>query len=226
VSATDTFGPFPHINSAEKTVVGLTAVTDPRKIPQSSNEGAGSNPSEQYNVPASEDDHLDTFENALKWFSVPANSIACLIRRRWPDGVVYCPTCGAQEVRYLASRELWECKTRHAKSQFSIRLGTIFEDSHIPLGLWLAAIWIVANGALPSSHEVGRRLGITQKSAWSMLRRIKCGWQDTGGERNSQSGSRCVIGKPGCCLGNEAGHNAGTLKGIPNIAARHPQKFV
>jgi hypothetical protein len=124
-----------------------------------------------------DDEFLSSFESAASWFSDPANSIACLMRRRWPDGVVRCPVCGSSEVRYLASRELWECKSRHPKSQFSIRAGTIFEDSHIPLGLWLTAIWMAANAPKPSSHEVARRLGITQKSAWSMLRRIRLAWQ-------------------------------------------------
>lgn len=104
---------------------------------------------------------------------MPPNSIVCVIGKRWPDGVVRCPACGRKDVRYLASRGLWECKTRHPKAQFSIRAGTIFEDSHIALNLWLAAIWMVANEPWPSSHEVARRLSITQKSAWSMLRRIK-----------------------------------------------------
>jgi hypothetical protein len=170
------FGTVAQANSAEKAVV----ITD-GTLPQISDVGA-SHPPEPYRVPYSGNDHLDTFDNALKWFSVPANSIGCLIGRRWPNGLVLCPTCGRPEVRYLASRQLWECKTRHPKHQFSIRCGTIFEDSHIPLGIWLAAIWIVANGEVPSSREVARRFGITQKSAWSMLRRIKCGWQDRNGQ--------------------------------------------
>jgi len=122
-----------------------------------------------------DDDSLVTFEDAVKFFSVPSNSLECLIRRRWPDGIVRCPTCQGTAVHYLASRDLWECKTKHPKSQFSIRAGTIFEDSHIALGSWLTAIWMVANMGKPSSHEMARRLGITQKSAWSMLRRINCG---------------------------------------------------
>jgi predicted DNA-binding protein (UPF0251 family) len=94
--------------------------------------------------------------------------------------------CGSQDVRYLASRELWECRMRHPKAQFSVRVGTIFEDSHIALGLWLTAIWMVANLSQLSSHEVARRLGITQKSAWSMLRRIKCATTVAEGNRFSQ----------------------------------------
>jgi hypothetical protein len=135
-----------------------------------------------------EDDTLNTFEGALKWFSVQANSVGCVARKRWPDGIVRCPVCGGSEVRYLALRGLWECRKRHPKSQFSIRVGTIFEDSHIPLGLWLAGIWMVANLTKPSSHEVARRLGITQKSAWSMLRRIKCASKTAEEKRDSQFG--------------------------------------
>src|SRR5208337_3944347 len=85
-----------------------------------------------------DNEFLATFDDALNWFSVPSNSTACIVRRRWPDGIVRCPACGGKDVRYLASRALWECKTRHPKSQFSIRAGTIFEDSHIALGVWLA----------------------------------------------------------------------------------------
>jgi hypothetical protein len=133
-----------------------------------------------------DDEALNTFQSALEWFSVPANSIGCIVGKRWPDGIVRCPVCGSREVRYLASRTLWECRARHPKSQFSIRVGTIFEDSHLPLGLWLAAIWMVANLAKPSSHEVARRLGITQKSAWSMLRRIKCASNKAEEKRYSQ----------------------------------------
>jgi hypothetical protein len=132
------------------------------------------------------DESLNTFENALKWLSVLSNSIACVAAKRWPDGIVRCPVCGGKKVRYLVSRALWECKMRHPKSQFSIRAGTIFEDSHIPLGLWLAAIWMEANLSQTSSHEVARRLGITQKSAWSMLRRIKCALRKADEKRHHQ----------------------------------------
>ena len=138
-------------------------------------------------IDCADDESLKTFESALKWFSVSSNTVACIVKKRWPDGIVRCPVCGGKEIRYLPSREVWECRMRHPKSQFSVRAGTIFEDSHIPLGLWLAAIWMLANQGRPSSHEVARRLGITQKSAWSMLRRIKCAWKKAEEKRNSQS---------------------------------------
>lgn len=136
-----------------------------------------SSPSAPPGIVYHDESFLSTLDHALNWFRATSNSNACLMRRRWPDGIVRCPTCGRDDVRYLASRELWECRTRHARSQFSIRVGTIFEDSHIPLGLWLATVWMLANTGKPSSHELARRLGITQKSAWSMLRRITCALQ-------------------------------------------------
>jgi len=114
-----------------------------------------------------------TFEGALEWFALDSNSLKCLMATRWPDGIVRCPVCGSADIRFLETRQLWECKARHAKSQFSARVGTILEGSHIRLPIWMTAIWMTANEAKVSSHEVARRLGITQKSAWSMLRRIK-----------------------------------------------------
>jgi hypothetical protein len=137
-------------------------------------------------APCPDNESLKTLEGALKWFSVPSNAIGCIVLKRWPDGVVRCPVCGGKEIRYLASREVWECRTQHPKSQFSVRAGTIFEHSHISLGLWLTAIWMLANRVRPSSHEVARRLGITQKSAWSMLRRIECAWKKAEEKRFSQ----------------------------------------
>jgi hypothetical protein len=115
----------------------------------------------------------DTFEGVKTWFSLDSNSLRCLISSRWPDGVVHCPVCGSAQIHFLETRELWECKSRHPKSQFSARVGTIMEGSHLSLEVWMTAIWMIANEPRVSSHEVARRLGITQKSAWSMLRRIK-----------------------------------------------------
>jgi transposase-like protein len=84
-------------------------------------------------------------------------------------------------VSFVPSRRLWQCKTRHAKAQFSVKVGTIFEDSPIPLDKWLAAMWMLANcknGV--SSWEIHRSLGVTQKTAWFMLHRIRLAMQDKG----------------------------------------------
>jgi transposase-like protein len=115
-----------------------------------------------------------TLQAAILYFADPDNCISYLVARRWSDGVVSCPTCGSDKVAYVASRRVWQCKTRHAKAQFSIKVGTIFEDSPIALDKWLMAMWMLANcknGV--SSWEIHRTLGITQKSAWFMLHRIR-----------------------------------------------------
>jgi transposase-like protein len=93
---------------------------------------------------------------------------------------VICPTCGSKDVGYIASRRLWQCKGRHPKAQFSVKVGTIMEDSALGLDKWLTAIWMqtnMKNGV--SSWEIHRSLGITQKCAWHMLHRIRLALQDT-----------------------------------------------
>jgi transposase-like protein len=118
-----------------------------------------------------------TLQQAVTYFSNPDNCVAFLVARRWPNGVV-CPTCGSKNVSYVPSRRVWQCKTRHAKCQFSVKVGTIFEDSPISLDKWLVAMWMIANcknGV--SSWEIHRSLGITQKSAWFMLHRIRLALQ-------------------------------------------------
>lgn len=120
-----------------------------------------------------------TLQQAIIHFSDADNCIAFLVERRWPDGVVKCPTCGSERVAYVPTRRVWQCKTRHPKSQFSIKVGTIFEDSAIGLDKWLTAMWLMANSKNGvSSHEVARSLGITQKSAWHMVHRIRLAMKD------------------------------------------------
>jgi transposase-like protein len=100
-----------------------------------------------------------------------------LAEARWPDGVE-CPTCGRKDVSYLANQKRWQCKTKHTKRQFSAKVGTIFEDSPIGLDKWFAAMWMIAgakNGI--SSYEIHRALGVTQKTAWFMLHRIRLAMQ-------------------------------------------------
>jgi Transposase zinc-ribbon domain len=112
-------------------------------------------------------------EDAVSLFSDPDYCLRYLIYRRWPDGQVKCPQCGSANVAWLAGRKMWECRTRHPQAQFSVRSGTFMEDSRISPGQWLMALWLIAerNRAI-SSYEVARRIGITQKSAWLMMKRI------------------------------------------------------
>jgi transposase-like protein len=119
-----------------------------------------------------------SLQEAIIYFSNPDNCIDYLGVRRWPDGVV-CPTCGSKSVKFNAERRWWQCSSHHAKRQFSIKVGTIMEDSAIGLDKWLTAMWLVTNCKNGiSSYEVARDLKVTQKSAWFMLHRIRLAMQD------------------------------------------------
>ncbi len=120
-----------------------------------------------------------TLQDAIIYFASPDNCIDYLAARRWKGSVPVCPTCASKDVSFVASRRVWQCKTRHPKAQFSIKVGTIFEESPIGLDKWLTAMWMVANcknGV--SSYEIARDLGVTQKTAWFMLHRIRLAMQD------------------------------------------------
>ncbi len=112
---------------------------------------------------------------AIRYFSDQDVCVEFVVRLRWPDGPV-CPRCGGMEHSYLTTRRLWKCKS--CKRQFSVKVGSIFEDSPIGLDKWLAAMWMIANSKNGvSSHEMARSLGITQKSAWFLLHRIRLAMQ-------------------------------------------------
>ncbi len=114
-----------------------------------------------------------TLQEAIRYFTDPDTCLTFMVEIRWPDGVK-CPGCGSADVRFLATRRLWECKTKHPKRQFSAKVGTIFEDSALGLDKWFAAIWLIANAKNGiSSYEIGRALGVTQKTGWFMLHRIR-----------------------------------------------------
>ena len=118
-----------------------------------------------------------TLMEAIRYFKDPDVCLNFMASLRWPDKIV-CPTCGSQEVTFMASRRIWQCKVQHSKRQFSVKVGTIFEDSALPLDKWLAVIWLVANAKNGiSSYEVHRAVGVTQKSAWFMLSRIRLAMQ-------------------------------------------------
>jgi transposase-like protein len=115
-----------------------------------------------------------TLREAIIYFSDRARCQSFAIGLRWPDGVVKCPTCGSVEVTYLPKRWLWQCKRRHARAQFSAKVGTIFEDSPISFEKWFPAIWLLSNCKNGiSSCELARDLDVTQRTAWFMLHRIR-----------------------------------------------------
>jgi transposase-like protein len=115
-----------------------------------------------------------TLQQAIIFFSNEDNCISYVKDMRWPDGVVICPTCGRNDVSWLKSQKKWQCKSKHSKRQFSAKVGTIFEDSPITLDKWLMAAWMLTNCKNGiSSYELAKDLGITQKSAWFMLHRLR-----------------------------------------------------
>jgi hypothetical protein len=115
----------------------------------------------------------ETLIEAVCYFSNPDVCIEHVAALRWPNGVV-CPTCGRVDVSYLKSQKRWQCKSQHPKRQFSVKVGTIFEDSPLGLDKWLPAIWMIVNAKNGvSSYEIARALGVTQKTAWFMDHRIR-----------------------------------------------------
>src|SRR2546427_7246300 len=116
----------------------------------------------------------ETLIQAVRFFADHDTCQSFLVALRWPDGNVICPTCGSTEVTYLADYRRWKCRAKHPRQQFSIKVGTIFEDSPIGLDKWLPAVWMIVNDKNGiSSYEVARALDVTQKTAWFMLHRIR-----------------------------------------------------
>lgn len=114
-----------------------------------------------------------TLQEAIKYFSDADRCREYFVARRWPDGVT-CPRCGSENVAWQPKYNRWQCNNRHERRQFTLKTGTIFEDSPLPLEKWMLAMWMICNcknGV--SSYEIHRAIGITQKSAWFMDHRIR-----------------------------------------------------
>jgi transposase-like protein len=119
-----------------------------------------------------------TFLEAVRYFSDADTCLQFLVALRWPSGVK-CPHCGSKKVTFLANAKLWKCKNAHSRQKFSVKVGTIFEDSPIGLDKWFPAMWLAANCKNGiSSYELHRALGVTQKTAWFMLQRIRLAMQN------------------------------------------------
>jgi transposase-like protein len=126
-------------------------------------------------------DGLKTLQEAIIHFADFENCRTLMMKLRWPDGVVRCPHCGADKVTYLAKNRVWKCYSGHKKPKFSLKTGTIFEDSPLGLDKWLPALWLVVNCKNGiSSCELGRDLGVTQKTAWFMAHRLRFALTDGG----------------------------------------------
>ena len=130
---------------------------------------------------------LKSLTAAVRFFADPMNCINTVAMMRWPDGKPVCPMCGCGEFYWLGKQMRWKCRNGKCGKQYSVKVGTIFEESAIALDKWLIAIWLIANcknGV--SSYEIGRSVGVTQKSAWFMLHRIRralanSSWSKLGG---------------------------------------------
>ena len=121
---------------------------------------------------------LRTLQQAIVYFSDADRAFQYALNFRWPDGLVTCPRCGSEKHSFIKTRRIWFCYG--CNKQFSLKVGTIFEDSALSLDKWMMVMWMLANcknGV--SSYEIARSTGITQKSAWFMLHRIREAMKNT-----------------------------------------------
>jgi transposase-like protein len=120
----------------------------------------------------------ETLQQAIRFFTDPDVCLAAAIQLRWGGGPVACPTCDSTKVHFIATRRIWRCSQQHPRRQFSVKVGTIMEDSPIGLDKWMTAIWLLANAKNGiSSYELHRSIGVTQKTAWFLLHRIRLAMQ-------------------------------------------------
>lgn len=121
-----------------------------------------------------------SLQEAIVYFSNPDNCIDYMAIRLWPNGKVICPICGSEKVsQFNPKRRTWKCGSHHPKREFSVKVGTVYEDSPIPLDKWLTATWMLSNCKNGiSSYEIARDLKVSQKTAWFMLHRIRLALQD------------------------------------------------
>jgi len=120
-----------------------------------------------------------TLRDSILYFADFENCRKFMVELRWPNGKVTCPECGAEKVTWLAKQRVWKCYADHPTPRFSLKTGTIFEDSPIALEKWLPAVWMLLNCKNGiSSWELHRAIGVTQKTAWFMLHRIRVAMED------------------------------------------------
>jgi transposase-like protein len=128
------------------------------------------------------EDFPETLDDAIKYFSNDDNALAFMSAVRWPDGVRHCPKCNGTDAVFMPKRRVWRC--RSCQKQFSVKMGTIFEESPLGLNKWLPAMWMILNAKNGiSSCELARALGVTQKTSWFMLHRIRLAMRNQSIER-------------------------------------------
>src|ERR1700674_4385094 len=153
-------------------------------------------------------------QEAIVHFASPENCHAFMMKLRWPDGKVICPRCGSDDVAYLPNARVFKCYQKHDRQKFSLKVGTIFEDSPIGLEKWLPVMWMLVNcknGV--SSWEIHRAVGVTQKTAWFMLQRGRLAMQ---ANRAASWTARLRWTKP-----LSVAHRAICTRASPRSASRH-----
>jgi transposase-like protein len=148
---------------------------------------------------------LKTLQEAIAYFADPDHAFEAAVRFRFPDGRIYCPRCGAEKFSFIKTRKLWFCYA--CQKQFTVKVKTIMEDSALGLDKWMTAVWMLANcknGV--SSHELARSLGITQKSAWFMLQRIRTALKERGFGRGKMGGEGGTLEADETFVGGKAGN--------------------
>src|ERR1022692_3709163 len=146
-----------------------------------------------------------TLQEAIQTFSNYENCREFMVFLRWPDGKVRCPHCGSEKVAYLSKARVYWCKGYHKKQKFSLKVGTVLEDSPIPLEKWLPAVWMMVsakNGI--SSYELHRALGVTPKSAWFMSHRIRAALKGGGFVMRGKLGSEGPVEVDETFIGGKA----------------------
>ena len=122
-------------------------------------------------------ERLKTLQGAIAYFSDPQRAFDAAVQYRWPGGNVTCPRCGEEKHSFIKTRRLWFCYI--CKKQFTVKVGTVMEDSPITLDKWMMAFWMLANCKNGiSSYELGKAIGVRQQSAWFMLHRIRTAMKD------------------------------------------------
>lgn len=139
----------------------------------------------------------NTLQKAILHFADFENCRKFMVAIRWADGAVTCPRCGSDHVTWMDKARKWKCYAKHPSPTFTLKTGTIFEDSPIGLEKWLPAAWLVINcknGV--SSYELARDLGVTQKSAWFMLHRLRLALNEGNGSLGVGSERRRMMACP------------------------------
>ncbi|HEX5233768.1 MAG TPA: IS1595 family transposase [Silvibacterium sp.] len=118
-----------------------------------------------------------TLQQAIIYFSDAERAFRHAVELRWPDLKITCPRCSSEKHSFIKTRRIWFCYG--CQKQFTLKVGTIFEDSALGLDKWMTAVWMICNCKNGiSSYELAKAIGVTQKSAWFMLHRVRVGMRE------------------------------------------------